>query len=114
MAMIFELGLPAEDLSSISAFMQPGYEGDIPELSEMGAKVLDRVTGPQKGLWHVVVGQFVEYQHLGERRYKTPDGELVTYADALMDEEGKSSGRWGRVIENYEEPADAFEVGVPV
>src|SRR5689334_18997612 len=101
MAMIFELGLPQDDLSRISAFMQPGYDGDIPELTEIGSKVLDRVTGPQRGLWHVVVGRFVEYDHLGERRYRTPEGELVTYADALMDEEGHSSGRWGRVIEDY-------------
>lgn len=119
MAMIFELGLPADDLAQISAFMQPDYEGDVPVLSETGAKVLDRITGQQTGLWRVVVGSFVEYQHapivdVEERRYITPDGDLVTYADALMNNKGVSTGRYGLVIEDYENPSDAFQIGVPI
>jgi hypothetical protein len=112
--MIYELGLPAEDLSRISAFIGSDGASDIPELTDMGEKVLDRVTRPQKGLWHVIVGRFVEYEHLDETSYLTPDGEHVTYADAMMDEKGNSLVRWGQVVQDYDSATDAYQVGVPI
>ena len=114
MAMIYNLGLPAEDLSRISTFISTDGAGDIPELTDMGTKVLDRVTRPQNGLWHVVVGRFVEYDRLGDRNFLTPDGDRVRHADAMMDGEGNATGRWGEVIEDYAAPTDAFQVGVPL
>jgi hypothetical protein len=114
MAMVNRLGLSTEDLSSISAFMDPEHDGDIPDLSELGSRVLDRITGEQEGLGRVIVGKFVEYKRLAQRVYITPDGDSVTHADALMDDEGNSTGSWGLVVEDYDTPDDAFQISVPI
>lgn len=122
MAMIINLGLPGEDIECISEFMRTG--GDVPELEGDSAKVLDELTGG-KGhpLWRPVIGTFVEYKdrtfHDSEqgRRdgfYVSPDGEHVRVADAMMGEDGESTGRYGRVSEDYENPEAAYVVGVPL
>lgn len=114
MAFIYEFNLPRDELSAICSFMQPGYSGEIPDLSELGTKVLDRLTnqGGQPSTWSVVVGRFVQYTRLSERNFWTPDGFYVKHADRLMSPEGRSTGKWGVVEVDLLAPTDAYEIGV--
>ncbi len=122
MAMIFELDVPCEELDQIAAFMREEGEGDIPELGELGTQVMDRLTSLNRGLWHVAVGNFLEYRPTGEVQtsryftrdiFVTPDGQRVTGVDYLYDKEGQPTDRVGKVEIDYENPSGAFEIGVP-
>ena len=121
MAMIIDLGLPGQDVERIAEFMRTG--GEVPELEGDSAKILDELTGGKSHpLWNAVIGTFVEYEDrtfhdgvMGRRDgfYVAPDGEHVRHADSLQGDDGPS-GKWGVVVENFEEPEAAYVVGVPL
>lgn len=115
MAMVMPQELSKKDLELISAFMRPGYEGNIPELTARGAAVLDVITGRPLPLRAVVVGRFVVHSRTNAdgATTKTDEGIAARHSDALYNEDGRT-GIWGVVVEDYEAPEDAFLIGVPL
>jgi hypothetical protein len=111
--MIYKIELPPDELGEICKFMR-GELDEIPEVSELGTKILDRLTREQKGLWHISIGNFVEFRRLGDRSFHTPMGNEVSHADALMDEVGGSTGRYGTIQTDFVNPEGVFETGVPI
>ena|SRR5438270_632021 len=116
MAMIFDIGVPCEEVVAIGNYLASDGEVEMPEVGEEGSKVLDAVTKPRSpnSLWRTVVGNFVEYTPTDAGAYRSPDGEVVRVADSLMDEEGQATGRMGVVVANHEEPEAAYVIGVPL
>lgn len=129
MAMIFDLGAAPEELKQISEFMRSNGETEVPDLSELGAQILDGLTSRKHPLWRTVVGRFEEYRPTGRISdklnsltlgrtvrplFETPGGDQVTGVDYFYDSEGNDTGRVGKVIEDYEDPSGAFVVGVPL
>lgn len=116
MAMIFDIGLPREELAAISGFLASEGETDIPEVGEDGAMVLDVMTMPRSpnSMWRTVIGRFVEFTPAGAGYYHNHKGQLVKVADALMGDDGKSTGRYGTVVADHEQPDAAYVIGVPL
>lgn len=117
MAMIFDIGLPRDEMLAISGFLASEGEADVPEVGDEGAKVLDAMTTPRNpnSLWRTVIGRFVEFTPVGPSGYyRNHEGELVRVADALMGDDGKATGRYGTVLADYEQPDAAYVIGVPL
>jgi hypothetical protein len=116
MAMIFDIGVPREEVAAIGKFLASEGKGELPEVGEEGGKVLEAVTGPRNpnSLWRTVIGRFVEYTPISEGGFRNPDGEVISGTDTLMDEEGRSTGRKGMVVDDHENPEAAFVIGVPL
>jgi len=110
MAMIMPQGIPASDLEAIVRFYESDFDSSVPEPTRRGAAVLNAVTSGEKPmLSRVLIGRFVE----GEAPARNSKDGAREHVDALYGEKGPT-GRWGVVVEDYENPDDAYLVGVPL